>query len=88
MANENLFRGQEAEHDPGLVHIVHIFWQDIRVIQDGSNDIEPLPYFVPDVTIMTIPIQGLHSFGSKFWVTFVEPLRPILSWGLDGVIGG
>ena len=31
-ADENLFGGQEAEHDPGLVHIVDIFRQDIKAI--------------------------------------------------------
>jgi len=56
-------------------------------MQDGSNDIEPLLDFVSDVTIMTIPIQGLHSFGFEFWVTFVKSLGPILAWRLHIVVG-
>lgn len=79
--DKNLNRTELGEHNARLIHIIDILLQDVRILQDLPDNVEPLYNLLID--IVSIPVQRLDCTGFELWVASVEGLRPIFTRGFE-----
>ena len=76
-------RGQIGQQISCLIHVVHIFWQDGRIMQYPVHECKPMCHLV--INIVPRPVKWLECSCFQV-VTLIELLDPILSRRSDRVI--
>jgi hypothetical protein len=79
---QDLDRAKHAQHDSCLIHVVYVLWHDARVLQDRSDDVEPLHDLFVYVIGVALPVDRSDSLSLELRVPFLEGLRPVLARGL------
>ena len=83
------FRGVEmAQHDPSLIHVVHILRQYFWLAKFRSNDLKPTLHLSQYCAIISLYIHNLRGTRQDLWIAFVEALRLVPRWWLGSVIFG
>jgi hypothetical protein len=78
-------RAESAQHNSCLVHVIHVFWQDSRILQHLPVHFEPLCDLPMYVVPVALPVYRSHCSRFEFWVAFLEGASPVLSGGLVGL---
>jgi hypothetical protein len=68
---EDLDGAELGKHDSGLVHIVHIFAQDILALQHLADQLEPIFNLKVDIHLVTVPVQCLDPLRLEFGVSLL-----------------